>query len=299
MGQKSGGFGSSLPGRQRENRSNAVYRSMRQVVSWGPSSGGSVYQISKGGPGRGFFVFWMLVVLVVSSSCRHMEMSESERKGAIESLKSKPLTYVAIGASDTVGVGAGNPALESWVALLSSRLPPDTRFVRLGVSGSTAAEAVKAQVPAAKSAKPDLVTIWLAGNDFSMNVPLDVYDDALTSIIAEVISEGNPRVFVGNLPDLTTVPAYFVQPRQTLAKKLDEWNKTIAKVADENGAILVDLYATSKAVGSSNIGLIAQDGFHPSTQGYRVIADAYWEAMMQDPVLGAVLGSRAQAPVPE
>lgn len=239
-----------------------------------------------------------IVSLVLLASCTDGE-SESERNAAIESMKSKPLTYVAIGASDTVGIGAQNPALESWVAILSSRLPQDTKFVRLGVSGSTAAEAARVQLPAAKSARPDLVTIWLAGNDFSLNVPLDQYEKSLLEIIRGVKAGGFPRVFAANLPDLTTVPVYLVQPRQTLQNRLDEWNETIARVVSDNGATLVDLYATSKATGSSNIGLIAEDGFHPSTQGYKAIADAFWESITRDPVMSAVLGPRTQASVPD
>lgn len=218
-----------------------------------------------------------------------------ERTKAIESMRSRPLTYVAIGASDTVGVGAQNPVSESWVALLSSRMPPDTRFVRLGVSGSTAEEAVHVQLPPAKRAKPDLVTIWLAGNDFSMHVPLHQYEKALKAIIRGVSLETKPRVFVANLPDLTNVPAYLMQPRQSLIGRQGEWNDTIGRVAEENGATLVDLYATSKKVGGSSMGLVAEDGFHPSTQGYRVIADAFWESILKDPVLGEVLRLRTRA----
>lgn len=241
---------------------------------------------------------WGIVLMFALASCGRGE-TEAERNKVIESMRSRPLTYVAIGASDTVGIGAQNPSLESWVAILSSRLPSDTRFVRLGVSGSTAAEAVRAQLPAAKVARPDVVTIWLAGNDFSMNVPLEEYEKSLTEIIQGLKGEGEPRIFVGNLPDLTTVPAYLTHPRQALAEKLNDWNQTIARVARENGAFLVDLHATSKAVGPANIGLTADDGFHPSTQGYKVIADAFWRSMMEDPVLSAVLEPRSQASLTE
>lgn len=237
----------------------------------------------------------MLACLLALPACGGE--SESEVNEAIESLKARPLTYVAIGASDTVGIGAQNPSLESWVAILSSRLPTDTQFVRLGTSGSTAAEAMRAQLPAARNARPDLVTIWLAGNDFAMNVPLDQYEQSLGSIIQGVKVDGQARVFVGNLPDLTTVPAYLQQPRPSLASRVEEWNTTIARVAEERDATLVDLHATSKAIGDSNIGLIAEDGFHPSTQGYRVIADSFWESILKDPVLGAVLGPRSQSGV--
>src|SRR4026207_1709292 len=59
----------------------------------------------------------------------------------------KPLTYVAIGASDTVGVGAGAPETESWPAVLWRRLPPGSKLVNLGISGSLVRQARTQQVP--------------------------------------------------------------------------------------------------------------------------------------------------------
>src|SRR2546423_291768 len=48
----------------------------------------------------------------------------------------KPVSYVAIGASDTVGVGATDPATEGWVPRLARMLGPETRVRNLGVSGT-------------------------------------------------------------------------------------------------------------------------------------------------------------------
>src|SRR3954452_2578628 len=54
----------------------------------------------------------------------------------------KPITYVAIGASDTVGVGAGAPETESWPAVLWRKLPAGSRLVNLGISGSLLKQAL-------------------------------------------------------------------------------------------------------------------------------------------------------------
>src|SRR4051794_17555751 len=73
----------------------------------------------------------------------------------------RPLTYVAIGASDTVGVGAASPETDSWPAVLWTRLPPGSQFVNLGVSGSLLHQALDQQLPVAIDMQPDLVTVWL------------------------------------------------------------------------------------------------------------------------------------------
>ncbi|HET7700772.1 MAG TPA: hypothetical protein VFM06_07915, partial [Candidatus Limnocylindria bacterium] len=44
--------------------------------------------------------------------------------------------YVAIGASDTVGVGSLDPLNGSWPSRLAALLPPGSTYRNLGVSGS-------------------------------------------------------------------------------------------------------------------------------------------------------------------
>jgi len=57
--------------------------------------------------------------------------------------------YVAIGASDTVGVGASDPHTGSWPARIAARLPAGTEYLNLGVSGSVASQAARDTVDAA------------------------------------------------------------------------------------------------------------------------------------------------------
>src|SRR5215831_15319841 len=87
----------------------------------------------------------------------------------------RPLTYVAIGASDAVGVGAANPEKDGWVPKLGVALGPDVRVVNLGVSGSTLSQARQEQLGPALDAQPDVVTVWLAVNDLNARVPLEQY----------------------------------------------------------------------------------------------------------------------------
>src|SRR5947208_9135743 len=96
-----------------------------------------------------FILFTSLLLTSVLTGC------------AGQSEAARPLVYVALGASDSVGVGAANPAQESWVAQFHRRLPPGTRLVNLGVSGFKLRQALDQTLPVALDAKPDLVTIWL------------------------------------------------------------------------------------------------------------------------------------------
>src|SRR5579859_5635487 len=98
------------------------------------------------------------------------------------------LRYVAIGASDAVGVGASDPRTGSWPARVAARLPADTVYVNLGVSGSLAAQAAREQLPRALGLRPQLVTVWLAVNDLNAGVIPTDYAAALRSVVAPIVS---------------------------------------------------------------------------------------------------------------
>lgn len=188
----------------------------------------------------------------------------------------KPVTYVAVGASDTVGVGAKDPVKDAWVAQLYRRLPVGSKFVRLGVSGSTAAQALVEQIPKAEKEKGDLVTVWLAVNDFNARVEVGEYQATLTTILRRLRS-GGAAVFVGNVPDLTLVPLYKAIPKPLISRRIDQYNEAIDAAADETGAFVVDLFDPSQELAKNGDSFIAEDGFHPSEEGYRLLADTFWK----------------------
>jgi acyl-CoA thioesterase I len=185
----------------------------------------------------------------------------------------RPVTYVAIGASDTVGVGAGNPELESWPAVLHSKLPAGSKLVNLGVSGSLLRQAIDQQLPVAVESGPDLVTVWLAVNDYAARAPLEPYLADLGTLLTELRSRTRATVLVGNIPDLSGIPA---AGRFDL-RFLDRWNAGIEATVRQHETTLVDLRPTWREV-RDHPELISSDGFHPSTAGYRRLADVFYAA---------------------
>ncbi len=189
--------------------------------------------------------------------------------------------YVAMGASDTVGVGSPNPAKDNWTAQLAQRLPRGARYLNLGVSGITLGPALSVELPQAVRARPTLVTVWLAVNDLNAQVPPGDYNRELDTLLAALRKTG-ARVFVGNVPDLRLVPAYAsagVTPAQTDAA-VRAYNAVIAAQAARHGATVVDLYANSRAIIHS-AQYISGDGFHPNRQGYALLADLFYRVMNQ------------------
>jgi lysophospholipase L1-like esterase len=187
--------------------------------------------------------------------------------------------YVAIGASDTVGVGALDPIRGSWPSRVAALLPAGSTYTNLGVSGSLTAQAATEQLPGAIGERPTIVSIWLAVNDMNAGVSPEDHAAALARIVDGLASGTDARIFVGNVPDLRAVPAYADTDPELLAALVNGYNDGIARVARRHGdrVVLVDLHTGSAELMTDVT--VAQDGFHPSDAGYILIADRFAAAM--------------------
>jgi acyl-CoA thioesterase I len=188
--------------------------------------------------------------------------------------------YVAVGASDTVGVGASDPAKGSWPALVAARLPAGSPpYTNLGVAGSLALQAVSQQLPGAIAQKPTLVSVWLAVNDLNATIEPASFAGSLGQIVDGLVQKTDATIFVGNVPDLRTVPVYASADKTRLLAGIQAYNDAIAAIAARNPARVkvVDLFAGSAALVST--ATVSADGFHPSDEGYQLIADRFASAM--------------------
>jgi lysophospholipase L1-like esterase len=189
------------------------------------------------------------------------------------------IRYVAIGASDTVGVGATDPATGSWPARIATLLPPGSAFVNVGVSGSIALQARTAQLPGALAQRPTMVSIWLAVNDMNATIEPASYASDLGAIVDALVAGTNAKIFVGNVPDLRPVPAYKDADKVALFRLISAYNAAIAAIAAKypGRVFAVDLFTGSADLVSTIT--VSGDGFHPSDAGYQLIADRFAAAM--------------------
>jgi acyl-CoA thioesterase-1 len=194
------------------------------------------------------------------------------------------IRYVAIGASDTVGVGATDPVNGSWPARVAQLLPPGSAFVNLGVSGSIALQARTAQLPGAIAQRPTVVSIWLAVNDMNATIEPASFANDLGAIVDALVAGTQAKIFVGNVPDVRTVPAYAEADKATLLRLINAYNTVIAQiVATHPGRVVaVDLFTGSAPLVSTIT--VSGDGFHPSDAGYQLIADRFADAMRRNGV---------------
>ena len=167
---------------------------------------------------------------------------------------SSGIKYVAIGASDSVGVGASDPAKGSWPALVASRLPAGSpAYTNLGVSGSLALQAVTQQLPGAIAQKPSVVTVWLAVNDLNATIEPASFAESLGQIVDGLVQKTGATIYVGNVPDLRAVPVYANVDKTRLLAGIQGYNDAIAAIASRNPSRVkvVDLFTGSAALVST------------------------------------------------
>lgn len=201
-----------------------------------------------------------------------------------------PAVYVALGASDAVGVGATNPNTKGYVPLLIAHLPPHSQALNLGISGILLHDTLVQELPQAVAAQPTVMTVWLVGNDFKGCTPLAQYGADLDTLLGTLQSRTHAAVFVANTPDMSQLP-YFQEgapggtacvagksPAQIRAMAL-AWNAVIDPIVARHGDVLVNLFVSDLA---AHPDYVSQDGFHPSDAGYARLAAIFWAAIAAD-----------------
>jgi lysophospholipase L1-like esterase len=197
--------------------------------------------------------------------------------------------YVAVGASETTGVGSDQPLRDAWPRVLHrTALPPGSVFVNMGIPGATVAQALAEEMSPALQVRPDLVTVWLNVNDMVRGVSPAEYERQLDTLVKALRRDGATRVLVANTPPLDRLPAFLagrnlgVLPSPEVVVQLTAaYNAAVARVAERQGALLVDLHAVGVAARAAGTepSLVSADGFHPSTAGHAAVGAAFAEVL--------------------
>lgn len=242
-------------------------------------------------------LLFVLVSLLLATGCSSGDGGSA--KGAPP--PKPPLSYVAVGASETVGTGADRPETQAWPRVLADTLGEGGRqvtFTGLGFGGARVADALASSVPKAEQLQPNLVTVWLNVNDLIRLASAATFEQELGDLVRRVRRGGATKVLLANTPALDRLPAYlgcldpngtqcllpaalrpFVPKADVLNMRVDEYNQATDRIAKREGAVLVDLHAASlkaRAEGREP-SLVSSDGFHPSTAGHAAIATTFAE----------------------
>ena len=193
------------------------------------------------------------------------------------------LVYLAIGASDAAGVGA-EPMTNGYVYLIEDELDQrlDEVFLTLLAIPGADTEQLDAalELLLESEIEPDLVTIWTGANDVIRGEDVDDFEAALEDMFERLRERTDGVIVAANIPDLTELPRFRENPDEDVTReRIEAFNDAIAEQAADHDVLLVDLYA--ERVEDS---LVSEDGFHPSNEGHRRIAEQFLEVIL--PALG-------------
>lgn len=189
-------------------------------------------------------------------------------------------TYVAIGASDTFGIGTEDPYSENWPTDLAGMLGSHVHLINLGIPGIVVHEALSIELPIALDSHPELVTIWLAVNDLVANVPIDSYSHDLDLMLSRLqASAPHARILVANVPDLTLLPYFKKYDPLVLQGLVQAYNAAIAGIVQQHHVILVNLTQQSYNIKAHPEYISRRDGLHPNDLGYMQIAKVFYTTL--------------------
>jgi len=235
--------------------------------------------------------FWILVVFtLILTACSNGSPQSSNAPPAQQNramqptpifMPDGPVTYVALGASDAVGIGSNIPGSQGYVPLVAAHLPKRSHLINLGISGIQLHQALSQELPLALSTSPNLITIWLVANDFIGGVTYDNYFHDLNFLLQELHVSTHARIVMANLPDLTRLPAFSNETpsqKSQMLVAIQKWNKGIDQLAKKYGVALVDLFSQGSQI-TAHPEYISGDGFHPSPSGYVQLANYFWQVI--------------------
>lgn len=188
-----------------------------------------------------------------------------------------PAALRALALGDSYTIGEGVAADGRWPARLAADLREDgfaiddPRIVATtGWTTDELASALDAAEPLGRDW--DLVSLLIGVNDQYRGRPVADYAPAFAMLLDRAIGYAGgraDRVFVLAIPDWGVTPfaAASGRDRATIARELDAYNATAARICAERGVAFVDIAPVSRARGAEPA-MLADDGLHPSAALY-------------------------------
>jgi acyl-CoA thioesterase I len=203
------------------------------------------------------------------------------------------IRYLALGDSYTIGTGLEDEA-QNFPSFLARKLAGETTIdvtlVNLGVNGYTTGDLISEELPVARSARPELVTILIGANDIVQGSKEATYRARLTPIYEAVKALGVPvgRVMAISIPDFSPLPgaAPFGSPAH-LRARIDAFNDIARAEAALRGFLYADITTISRE-GDHGNDWLASDGLHPGPAQHRAFANHLW--MVAGPAWRGVRG---------
>ena len=191
-------------------------------------------------------------------------------------LKPGPITYVALGDSTGVGVGAREGGYVRRLAKRLEAVRPHSKIINLCVSGAATPDVIRFQLAPAVRANPDLITVGIGINDIGHGLGVEEFAKNFDEILTELREHTSAEIVVTNLPDISSsrrVPAAIRAQSQAV---ISQYNQRLQEIATRHGLTVFDVYTLTHNELPSHPEYFSPDGFHPSDEGYQLWAEHMW-----------------------
>lgn len=189
----------------------------------------------------------------------------------------KYLRYVALGDSQTEGVGDGDDlvGLRGWADRLAEHLAvdnPDLQYANLAVRGRRAGEVRAEQLGPALALRPDVATVVAGVNDLlRLRVEISTVVGHLEAMFA-ALTESGARVATVTFPDLTRV----IPLARPVRSRILDINDRIRAAAARHGVVVAEI-ARHRSVADRRFW--SEDRLHCNPLGHQLIASAVAHAL--------------------
>lgn len=201
-------------------------------------------------------------------------------RGAIGAKGGSPLRLVLLGDAIALGVGVdtAEQTLGGQLARMLADAGASVTLSTVAVAGAQSADLATQVARAQLGAKADLAVIVVGTNDATHLVRPGEAAAALATAVRR-LRDGGTAVIVGTCPDLGAARAIAPPLRQLAGWYGRRVARAQASAARAAGATVVDLGGQAGPVFRADAGMLGRDGFHPSADGYRVIAHTLFPAL--------------------
>jgi lysophospholipase L1-like esterase len=185
------------------------------------------------------------------------------------------LRLVLLGDSSALGVGveAVEETVGGQLARLIAEAGSRVSLSTVAVSGARCADLATQVARAQLGPRPDLAVVLVGANDATHLVRPGEAGAALATAVRRLRDAGT-AVVVATCPDLGAVRAIAPPLRHLVGWYGRRVAKAQTAAAHAAGAAVVDMAAQVGPVFRADPGMLCFDGFHPSADGYRVMAYA-------------------------
>ena len=203
-------------------------------------------------------IFIGFITLLAGSSCDSSK--PSAEGGPAENEVNKPAQGVIVAMGDSLTAGLGVAPAQSYPALLERLLVErghNYRVINAGISGETSSGA-RARIDWILKSEPDIVILETGANDGLRGIDPDLVEENIEHILIRLNQE-EIRVVLAGMMMVTNLGQTYV----------DAFNELYPRLSRKHQVVFMPFFLEDVATVAA---LNQEDGIHPNSAGYEVIA---------------------------